>query len=404
MIIFARSAVAQETPYWIETDYLLWWIKNNPVPVPLVTNASLDDNLPGAIGQPHTRVVLGKKSINMDLMQGFQVETGGWIKSNVGMEGSYFLLPTTSRGKSITTSGEPGSHNYAVPIFDPSGVFGLNGKAGETIFILPGPLEGPGFSGQFQLQMRSWLQGAELNGLYRMINKESFQLKLLGGFFWLQLHEKLFLKAQTQAAPGSSFGHAFYNTVDRFNTTNNFLAGQLKLDARYQTHKWFLEGALKGVLGAMLQEVKIKGSSETSGGNLFFLTHGTSTKVLPGGIFAEPSNSGTPKRNPMAWGFETKIRTGFEMTKNIDVHLGYTFLWLSKILRPGDQIDRKINSTRSALAQASRATVGTGPGPIPADGPPGPAPAPTGSKRPKVHFKSATFWVQGLDFGIQFNF
>ena len=35
------------------------------------------------------------------------------------------------------------------------------------------------------------------------------------------------------------------------------------------------------------------------------------------------------------------------------------------VLRPGDQIDRKINSTRTALADASRATVGTGPGPVP---------------------------------------
>ncbi|MBS0649396.1 MAG: BBP7 family outer membrane beta-barrel protein [Verrucomicrobia bacterium] len=404
MVVFIRSAVAQEPPVWIKTDYLLCWIKNNPVPVPLVTEASLDDTLPGAIGQPHPHVVLGKKSISMDLMQGFQVDAGGWIKSEVGIEGSYFLLSTASRSKSITTSGEPGSHNYAVPIFDPTGVFGLKGKAGETIFILPGPLEGPGFFGQFQLQLRSRLQGVELSGLYRLINKESFQLRLLGGFFWFQLHEKLFLKAETHAAPGASFGHAFYNTADRFHTTNNFLAGQFKIDTRYQTHKWYLQAALQGALGAMLQEAKIKGSSETSGGNLFFLTKGTASKVLPGGIFAEPSNSGTHQRNPMAWGFETKIRTGFEITKNIDVHLGYTFLWLSKVLRPGDQIDRKINSTGTALANASRATVGTGPGPIPPDGPAAPAPAPTGPKRPKDRFKSATFWVQGLDFGIQFNF
>jgi hypothetical protein len=404
MIVFIRSAVAQETPYWIETDYLLGWIKNNPIAVPLITDASLDDTLPGAIGQPHTRVVLGKKSLNMDLMQGFQIAAGAWIKDDVGMEGSYFLLPTTSRSKSLSTSGEPGSPNYAVPIFDPSGVFGLSGHPGETIFILPGPLDGPGFTAKYHLQLTSRLQSAELSGIYRVIDKECFQLKLLGGFCWFQLHEKLIFKGNTHAAPGSSFGHAFYNIADRFETTNNFLAGDLKIDARYQTHKWYLKAALQGALGAMLQEVKIKGSSKTSGGNLFFLTQGTESKVLPGGIFAEPSNRGTHKHHPFSWSFETKLQTGFEISKNCEVHLGYTFLWLSKVLRPGNQIDRKINSTRTALAKASRDTVGTGPGPIPPDGPPGPAPAPTGSKRPKVPFKSSTFWAQGLDFGIQFNF
>ncbi|MBS0652442.1 MAG: BBP7 family outer membrane beta-barrel protein [Verrucomicrobia bacterium] len=405
-LLLLRPACAHaKDKYWVDADYLLWFIKDNPNPVPLVTKASFDDPLPGAIGQPHTRTVLGKKSIDMGLMQGFQVDAGLWIRRNIGIEGGYFLLPTVSESKSVNTSGSPGSANYAVPIFDVSGVFGLNGVPGETIFILPGPIDNdPGFLGKFRLQLKSRLQGAELNAIYRMVDNKSFQLKWLGGFCWVQLHEKLNFKGKTHAAAHSSFGNAFYNIADRFETANDFLAGQLKIDACYQTKRWYLEANLKGALGAVLQKVNVEGSSKSSGGNVFFLTKGTENKTLHGGIFAEPGNRGSHHKNPMAWGFESKVQTGFDLTKHVEVHVGYTFLWISKMLRPGKQIDRKINSTRTALADASRATVGIGPGPVPFGGQSEPAPVPQGPHRPKVPFKSSTFWAQGLNAGIEFRF
>lgn len=404
--LFVSSAFTQEcTRYWIEGDYLLWFIKKNPLPVPLVTSGSYQDPLPGAIGEPHTHVVLGKRSIDMGWMQGFQVNAGGWIKHNIGIEGSYFLLPTVSKSKSLSTSGNPGSPNYAVPIFDVSGVFGLNGIPGETIFILPGPIANdPGFLARYKLRLTSELQGAELNALYRMIDKKNFEFECSGGFSWVHLHEMLLFKAHTHSVPSFPFGSGFYNVSDQFETTNDFLAAQLKIEARYQIKKWYVEAALQGALGATLQKVKVKGSSQTNSGNLFFLTQGTGNETLPGGIFAEPSNIGTHKKSPFAGGVGTKIQTGLKITKNIEIHIGYAFFWISNVVRPGDQIDRKINSTRTALADASRATVGTGPGPISFQAGPGPSPAPNGPVRPKVPFKTTTFWAQGLDAGIQFNF
>lgn len=395
--IFFGSAYAQEC--WVETDYLLWFIKKNPLPATLVTTASFADPLPGAIGQPHTNVVLGNKPMDMGWVQGFQVNGG------VGMiEANYFFLPTVSQSKTLSTSGNPGSPNFAVPIFDVSGVFGLNGIPGETIFILPGPISGnPGFAGTFILRLKSQLQSAELNGLHRMIHRDNFQLEYLGGLRWFYLNEMLLFEVTSHAAPGSPFGLAFFNAKDQFKTINHFLAAQLKLDVRYRIKKCHLDAILKGALGTTLQAIKIEGSSQTSNGNLFFLTQGTGNAILPGGIFAQPSNIGVHKKSSIAWGFETRVRTRFEMTKKISIAFGYTFLWISKVLRPGDQIDRKINSTRTALADASRTTVGVGPGPIPF-GTPGPAPASSGPVKPTTLFKTSTFWTQGIDAGIQFNF
>lgn len=146
---------------WIEGEYLLWKIKKNHLPAPLVTEGSLSDPITGALGQPGTKIKLGKQHVDMGWMNGFQVTAGAWLTASqqIGLEGSYFLLPTTTRKKSLHTSGEFASPNYAVPIYDVTGLWGLNGVPGETIYILPGPLDdSPGFQGDFKLKLSSQFQ------------------------------------------------------------------------------------------------------------------------------------------------------------------------------------------------------------------------------------------------------
>ena len=87
-----------------------------------------------------SEAVLGDKKIDMHVRSGFRIALGGWIDScsQEGLEGSFFMLPQKGRRHAIRTSGEPGSLNVAVPIFDVTGLWGLNGVPGETVFICPG--------------------------------------------------------------------------------------------------------------------------------------------------------------------------------------------------------------------------------------------------------------------------
>lgn len=403
--VFGEAEHPQKpSSFWLEAEYLLWSIKKNPVPAPLLTTASFSDDLPGAIGQPGTQVLLGQSRFDMGWMNGFRVGVGGAVTPYFDLEASYFMLPSVSKKRTFNTSGQVGSPNYAVPIFDVTGVCGLNGIPGETIFILPGPLPGePGFFGVFDFRLTSRLQGAELNGLYHGIKRDRFRLSGIGGFRWFQLRESLKFRARTGTVPNVSFPAGFFNFSDRFATSNNFFAGQLGLDGQFKGKKWRLEGELKGDLGAVLEQIKISGSSQTSGGNVFFETEGTASETLPGGIFAEPTNTGKHKRASFAYAFEAHVGAGYKLTRHLEIDLGYTFFWLSKVLRPGKQIDRKINTTLTALADASRSTVGTGPGPIPFGSSSG-APSPRGPNKPSVLFKTSSFYAQGLDVGITLEF
>lgn len=402
--LFVGRLFAQNSTVQIEIEYLAWFIKKNPLRAPLVTFASFEDDLPGALGQPHTRVLLGKEEIGMGWMQGFEAGVQSCISSKTSLEAAYFLLPEVQERKSIKTSGEPGSLNLAVPVFDVTGVFGLSGAPGETIYILPGPLgESPGFSGSFKVDFSSQFQGAEIHGFYTFKTRACSILKWVGGLRWFQLEEALRFKVDTATVSNSSSPFDFAKSIDRFQTTNHFVGGQIGLMGQFMVGRWRLEGLVKGDLGASLEEMKIRGSSKTLSGTVWFTTSGTGNETLPGGIFAQPSNSGTHRKAPFAYALETRVNSILEITKNWELDIGYTFLWISKFLRPGNQIDRKINSTRTALADASRETTGIGPGPIPF-GTPSSAPAPEGKTAPKALFNQSSFWAQGLNFGIRLNF
>src|SRR5262245_32961159 len=42
----------QRPRWWVNTEYLLWWVRGGPLNTPLVTTGSLADIPPGALGQP----------------------------------------------------------------------------------------------------------------------------------------------------------------------------------------------------------------------------------------------------------------------------------------------------------------------------------------------------------------
>ena len=76
---------------------------------------------------------------------------------------------------------------------------------------------------------------------------------------------------------------------------------------------------------------------------------GNPTGITPGGLFAQPSNSGTTSRNVFAVAPEVAMQVGFDWTPRLRSFVGYNFLYMSNVLRPGNQLDRNINPTQNAF-------------------------------------------------------
>ena len=125
---------------------------------------------------------------------------------------------------------------------------------------------------------------------------------------------------------------------------------------------------------------------------------------MPGGIFVQPGKIGHYNQHVFAVVPEGKLELSYRLTSHICLTLCYTFLYDSSVARPGDQIDRQVNITRTALADLSRSTVGVGSGPVEIGQQPGRSPLPFGPGNPLFHFHDSGFWAQGINIGMTVQF
>jgi len=390
---------------WFDAELLLWWFKKSPEPIPLVTTGTSTTGFPGISGQPGTQTVIGGAPIDTDGHWGSRFTAGYWLDrdQSFGVEAGYFFLAGHGGTESASTSGLPGSPNLAVPFFDVTGAarnVGLPpsqlGQPGEWIYVLPGPLgpTNPGFAGVMTVHTSSQLEGADLHGLWNVSNGSRLRLDTLFGFRWLQLGEDSAFNVQTMGlrnAPPFAAG-AFFNTQDSFRTRNDFYGIPLGVKAEYSAGRFIFRATADVALGDMHEAVDVAGTTETSSGNISFATGNTTGQILPGGIFAQQTNGGHHSTDRVAVVPQVNVQIGYDLNGRVRVFVGYDFLYASAVARPGDQLDRNINTSLTGLADAARAAGIR------------PVPAPGGPALPSFPFHDSDFWAQGVSLGFEVRF
>ena len=378
--VYYEEASAAGGRFWGRVEYQLWSIRDTPLPVPLVTISGLAGE--GILG-PGTAIVIGDEPLDLGLRSGARLTLGGWRDAGqtTGWEGNYFFYGshTVDRSASLPAAGLT---LLAVPFIDAN-----TGAESSTFLSTPVPLVGGGdtFKGDAFLSITSRLQGAELNGVFAGYSGDSFRLRLLAGFRWLQLTENLVfatsspdvLTAGAPAAPDATF-----ITEDKFDALNNFYSGQFGARAEYDFGRLSLAGTLKLALGWMDQQVKVNGLTTT---NDFTDSTGPTT-TFAGGYFAQPTNIGRDNRCQFAFAPEVEVQVGYRLTPALRATVGYSFLYVTSVARPGEQIDRVINPTQ-AVAIAFVPGVGL-----------------TGPARPQLNIQGTDFWAHSLSFGLEYSY
>jgi hypothetical protein len=340
-------------------EYLLWWTKDSPAPVPLVTDDVLG---------PGTRVHLGGDDIGLGARNGARFTVGYWLNPDWAVEATGFFLSTGTESRSVAGSGLPGTPDLFVPFFDST-------IPGENVTNLS--LAGA-FSGAATETLRSRLWGIELNGVKAVAGQGPWRVELLGGFRYLKLGEEYsFVTSSPDLPPGPI---TVFDTVDVFDATNDFYGAQLGVRARYQAGNFMVGGGVKVAVGVTHQSVDVAGSLTT---NQFTVP---TVVTFAGGYFAQPTNIGSHTRNRFGVVPEANLNVGYRLTSWMSIIAGYTFLYASNVVRPGEQIDRTVNPTQSP-------SFG---GPVPANL--------VGEARPRFKFEGSDFWAHGLTLGVAFQF
>jgi hypothetical protein len=366
--------------FWVSADYLLWWLKGAPLPVPLVT-AGDQANL-AVLGRPGTTVVIGGADQNVGPASGGRFVLGFWLSRDrdVGIEGDYFFLGRKASRASVQSDAN-GQPFLAFPFIQVGGTVGnplfTPTQFGETSTTIANPGQ---FAGAAVLSVTTQFQGAELNVAAGLADRGAWRIELLGGFRYLNLREKLAFDTATPTLPLVNPAGVF-QTRDEFATRNSFYGAQLGSRVQYRLGDLFVTLTGKVALGTTQETARIQGVTATN-----YLDNFGPVQLFPGGYIALPSNSGKFHNGEFGVVPEVNLNAGYLLTRQVRVWVGYNFVYISDVARPGDQIDRAINT--------SQATSITGVPPAPLTGP----------IRPAFTFRQGDFWAHGLNFGLEFRF
>ena len=62
-----------------------------------------------------------------------------------------------------------------------------------------------------------------------------------------------------------------------------------------------------------------------------------------GGILAQRTNSGLFSRDQLSFVPEVGINLGYRLTEHLQATIGYSFIYWTHVVRPGDQINSRLN-------------------------------------------------------------
>jgi hypothetical protein len=360
------SACPPEGRYWVRGDYLLWWLKGAPLP-PLVTTSPPGTPRPqaGVLGFPGTVVLFPGDSDEENPRSGFRVTAGAWLDEcrTCGIEAYFFWLDDEGR---TFNAGSDGSLILARPFFNTQ-----TGLPDAQLDAFPGVLAG---SKSVSAGTTNFL-GAGIDAYHNLCCDCCYRVDLIYGYRYLRLEDELIVsESLTSIDPqGIVPLGTTISLTDRFETQNDFHGGEIGAAAEFWCGDLSLRLLGKVALGSTRQRVDISGTT-------IITVPGAPPAQFNGGLLALGTNIGSYSRNEFTVVPEAGLSIGYQLTCNIRAMVGYSLIYWSDVVRPGDQVDLVINPTQL---------------------PPGTLQGPA---RPAFTFKSSDFWAQGVNFGLEFRY
>ena len=368
-----RSALVGEPGsgrFTVGAEYLLWYVRAQATPT-LFTTSSPQFN--GILGQGDTRPLFGNQVLGKTHQDGGRF-TASYLfpNQNWGVDGSIFVLGNNSGSYFLNSASDA---LIARPFTN------LNsGQPFSQLTAFPGLS-----SGSARIDYDTNLWGAEVNAKRALACTPCSRLDLLVGFKNLNLNESLVITENFARVPGSptSIGvpNALAGTVeDRFRTENHFYGVNLGLHGEFRRGRWYVDGKASVALGQIYQSAIIEGSQT-------ILTT-TGVTRANGGLLALPgANIGSYTQSRFGVLPEAGLTVGVYLTPHLRVGVGYNFMYLNSVVRPAAQIDTGLDVTRIPNFPLN----------------PAPTPLPGGTRPSAFPLRDTDFFVQGLNFQLQWT-
>lgn len=349
-----------QTNWYVGIEALLWQVNGYTVP-PLVTTGPFGTS--GIIGNGDVSVLSGGDTMETNPRYGARLTLGYWFSPCWAVELNAFF--TRSNETTFTAdTGTVGDADLARPFFS------MNSQGENAELVSRAGV----FSGTVNVLTRSYLFGGELNARRHWWTDPVNSLDLIAGFRYLKLEEELEITESSTGLPGGPVPGISRSLTDSFKTSNNFYGLQIGAIYQYAYGPWNVELRAKIAAGMNRKYANINGSiTQLAGG---------APPDQVGGMLALSSNIGEQRKDQFAFLPEAGINIGYDITSRLRVSGGYTLMYISNVVRPGDLIDRAIDENLL---------------------PDWPGQPPASSVRPLPRFESSNVWVQGINLGLQYK-
>ena len=225
-----------------------------------------------------------------------------------------------------------------------------------------------------------------LNRLCNLLRKGTRHTDVLYGFRWTSLDESLQVVEDLQEIPTTAGDEI--DVQDRFETENDFLGGEIGYETSWRLRRWSLRLLSKVAIGNTKQRVNISGFTDNDGLNPVRSAGGLLTQSFQlDGQTVNVGNIGTYERDEFSMIPEVGFTLGYNITPRLKLTGGYTLLYWSNILRPGNQIDLDVNGNllrRDPVLPSNTALV-------------------VRDDHPRFEFHQTDLWAQGLNLGAEYT-
>ncbi|MFN4258371.1 MAG: BBP7 family outer membrane beta-barrel protein [Gemmataceae bacterium] len=358
--------------FWARVDYLAWWFRKTPIPVPLITTSPDDNNSFGILDRPGTEVIQGIFPVSYNTISSGRLYAGMTNSSGTwGLEGNVLRTAGHSRDFVFSSNAE-GSPVLARPFTNAI-------TDGQTAILVAFPTA---FAGTAAVSYSPQLWGGEANLFCCLCTKCNFGLDAFVGYRYLELGEAIDIFQRTDVLPnGQSVINgmilnppATVTVTDRFETRNHFHGGQIGLNSELRYKMFFLLTTAQVAVGNLKQVVILDGTSAAQVPNMDPI-------VVQGGLYAVGTNIGRTTQNSISFLPEARVSFGVQVTEWLRVYAGYDFLYVFNVARPGDQINTTVDLRNIPISPVFDPNAG-------------------GTEPTRLPITKTDFWAHGINFGL----
>lgn len=339
---------------WARGEFLFAWMKGMHVPALATTSPN------GGI-LPDGTVLFGSQTINGSQLPAARVTLGGWLDESQchGLEAGFLWLGQAS------TQFQGDANDFTVLARPFTNVDPANLGADARLIVSPNVATG-------SLSIVATSQFMTFDALYRrnITNDDCCVTDVLLGYRHAQLRDQIQIDENTTSLTTAIGGTNFLLT-DQFSTRNQFNGAELGVFFQRRWNEcWTWDVTAKGAIGQNQASIGINGRTRTTPPG------GTST-FTDSGLLAQSTNIGNYTQSDFTALGDFTLNLRRKLPCGWTANVGYAVLVWGSVQRAGDQIDLNVNASQI---------------------PPGTL---TGDPRPFVPFAASTFWVHGVQLGIE---